>query len=128
VGVFEDLTCFKAASRENPEAAAKLEKENCAGVYKSNDLGKTWQQLEVYYFDPSEGGVFIDNNNSSIAYAIFSRKIFKTEDSGKTWKDFFFTHDQPFIQNSGMERLAVGENSNEVFIAGRQGLFHTDDA
>ena len=128
VGVFEDLTCFGAADRENPEAAAKLEKEKCAGVYKSEDLGKTWQQLEAYYFDPSEGGVFIDDNNPSIAYAIFSRKIFKTEDGGKTWKDFFFTQDQSFIPNGGVERLAVGEHSNEVFIAGRQGLYHTDDA
>jgi len=128
VGVFEDLTCFEAAGGENPEAAAKLEKEKCAGVYKSNDLGETWQQLDAYYFDPSEGGVFVDDNNSSIAYAIFSRKILKTEDGGKTWKKFFFTHDQPFIQNSGIERLATGEHSDEVFIAGRQGLFHTEDA
>ncbi len=128
VGVFEDFTCFETARKKNPEAAAKLEKEKCAGVYKSNDLGKTWQQLDAYYFDPSEGGVFVDDNNPSIAYAIFSRKILKTEDDGKTWKKFFFTHDEPFIQNSGVERLAVGEDSDEVFIAGRQGLFHTEDA
>ena len=55
-------------------------------------------------------------------------KIFKTKDSGKTWNDFFFTHDEPFIPNVGVERLAVGENSDEVFIAGRQGLFYTKDA
>ena len=128
VGVFEDLTCLGIAGHENPEVAAKLEKEKCAGVYKSNDLGKTWQQLDAHYFDPSEGGVFIDDNNPSIAYAIFSRKILKTEDGGKTWKDFFFTHDEPFISNVGVERLTVGENSDEVFIAGRQGLFHTEDA
>ncbi len=128
VGVFEDLTCLEATNGENPEAAAKLEKEKCAGIYKSNDLGKTWQQLDAYYFDPSEGGVFVDDNNPNIAYAIFSRKILKTEDGGKTWKDFFFTHDEPFIPNSGVERLAVGEDSDEVFIAGRAGLFHTEDA
>ena len=128
VGVFDDLTCMELAGKEDPEATAKLEKEKCAGVYKSNDLGNTWQQLDAYYFDPSEGGVFIDDNNSSIAYAIFSRQIFKTEDGGKTWEDFFFTHDQPFIQNVGVEKLAVGENSDAVFIAGRQGLFYTEDA
>ena len=128
VGVFEDLTCFGATGKEDPEAAAKLEKEKCAGVYKSSDLGKTWQQLNAYYFDPSEGGVFADENDPNIAYAIFSRKIFKTKDSGKTWNDFFFTHDEPFIPNVGVERLAVGENSDEVFIAGRQGLFYTKDA
>ena len=126
VGVFEDLICMEAAGKE--ENSDNLEKEKCAGVYKSNDLGKTWQQLDAYYFDPSEGGVFIDDNNPDIAYAIFSRKIFKTEDGGKTWKDFFFTHDEPFIPNTGIERLAAGENSDEVFIAGRQGLFHTEDA
>ena len=50
VGVFEDFTCFEAAGGENPEATAKLEKEKCAGVYKSNDLGKTWQQLGCILF------------------------------------------------------------------------------
>src|SRR3989338_6020338 len=126
VGVFEDSICMEAAGKE--ENSDNLEKEKCAGVYKSNDLGKTWQQLDAYYFDPSEGGVFIDNNNPDIAYAIFSRKILKTEDGGKTWQKFFFAHDEPFISNSGIERLAAGENSDEVFIAGRQGLFHTEDA
>ena len=113
VGVFEDFICFEAAGGENPEATAKLEKEKCAGVYKSNDLGKTWQQLDAYYFDPSEGGVFIDDNNPDIAYAIFSRKILKTEDGGRTWKDFFFTHDQPFISNSGIERLTTSEHNQQ---------------
>src|SRR3989338_670025 len=127
VGVYEDFTCFEVAGKEDPKAT-KREKEKCAGVYKSADVGETWQQLPASYFDPSEGGIFIDDNNPDIAYAIFSRKIFKTEDGGKTWKNFFFTHDQPFISNSGIERLATGEDSDEVFIAGRQGLFHTEDA
>ncbi len=128
VGVFEDFTCMEAASREDPAAAAKLEKERCAGVYKSDDLGETWQQLDAYYFDPSEGGVFVDDHNPGIAYAIFSRNILKTEDGGTTWREFFWTQDEPFIQNSGVERLAVGGHSDEVFVAGRQGLLHTEDA
>ena len=128
VGVFEDLTCMEAASREDPAATARLERERCAGVYKSNDLGETWQQLDAYYFDPSEGGVFVDDHSPGIAYAIFSRKILKTEDGGKTWSEFFWTQDEPFIQNSGVERLAVGGHSDEVFVAGRQGLLHTEDA
>ena len=106
----------------------KTEKEKCAGVYQSADLGETWQQRDAHYFDPSEGGIFIDDHNPDIAYAIFSRKILQTKDGGKTWKDFFWTHDEPFIPNVGIERLVVGKNSNELFIAGRQGLWHSEDA
>ncbi|MBI2135480.1 hypothetical protein HYU06_00220 [Candidatus Woesearchaeota archaeon] len=128
VGVFEELTCMGVFGMKDRKNAAKIEKSKCAGVYKSTDSGETWQQLDAYYADPSEGGVFIDDNNPDIAYAIFSRKILKTEDGGKTWEKFFWTHDEPFIPNSGLERLAVGENSDEVFIAGKQGLFQSEDA
>ena len=121
VGLFEDFACMRIESK-------KAEEEKCAGVYKSTDLGETWQQLDAYYFDPSEGGIFIDDYNPNIAYAIFSRKIFKTEDGGKTWREFFWTHDEPFIPNAGLERLVVGKNSEEIFIAGRQGLWHSEDA
>lgn len=121
IGLFEDFTCMKIESK-------KAEKEKCAGIYKSTDVGETWQQLDAYYFDPSEGGIFIDDHNSNIAYAIFSRKILKTEDAGKSWRQFFWTHDEPFIPNAGLERLVVGKNSEEIFIAGRQGLWHSEDA
>ncbi len=121
VGLFEDFACMGIEDK-------KTEKEKCAGVYKSTDLGESWEHMDAYYFDPSEGGIFIDEYNPNIAYAIFSRKIFKTEDGGKTWEEFFWTHDEPFIPNTGLERLIVGKNSEEIFIAGRQGLWHSEDA
>ncbi len=122
VGVFEDFVCMKAG-----EKGKQFEKANCAGIYKSSDYGETWKQLDVSFPDPSEGGVFIDEHNPEIAYAIFSRKIFKTEDGGKTWKDFFYTHDEPLVSNVGVEKLVVGEDSNEIYIGGHQGLWHTHD-
>lgn len=121
VGLFEEFVCMGVQDK-------KTEKEKCAGVYKSTDMGETWEQMDAFYFDPSEGGVFIDEYNPDIAYAIFSRKIFKTDDAGKNWKEFFWTHNEPFISNSGLERLVVGKNSNELYIAGRQGLWHTEDS
>lgn len=121
VGLFEDFVCMGIENK-------KTEKEKCAGVYKSVDLGETWEQMDVSYFDPSEGGIFIDEYNPDIAYAIFSRKIYKTDDGGKNWKEFFWTHNEPFVSNTGLERLVVGKNSDELFIAGRQGLWHTEDA
>ncbi|MBI2984158.1 MAG: hypothetical protein HYY50_00845 [Candidatus Kerfeldbacteria bacterium] len=128
VGVFEEQTCMGIAGMEDRQKANEIGRAKCAGIYKSDDLGETWQQLEASYFDPSEGGVFIDEHNPNIAYAIFSRQILKTVDGGRRWEEFFWTHDQEFIPNVGVERLVVGRNSREVFIAGRQGLWQTTDA
>ena len=127
VGVFEEKKCMAIAGSESKSRPSE-EKEKCAGVYKSTDTGETWQQTDAYYFDPSEGGVFSDEYNPNNVYAIFSRLIQKTSDGGKTWDKFFWTHDDKNILNVGLERLVVGKNSNEIFIAGRQGLLHTDDA
>ena len=42
-------------------------------------------------------------------------------------ENFLWTHDQPYIPNVGLERMVVGENSSELFIAGRGGLWHSKD-
>lgn len=127
VGLFEERTCMEVAGMEDRARASRIERERCAGVYASTDRGKTWRQLDASYFDPSEGGIFIDDHDPRIAYAIFSRKILRTQDGGQTWKPFFWTHDQSLIANSGIEALATGRSSDEVFIAGRQGLWRTGD-
>ncbi len=123
VGVFDDLVCLGVFVSHDRE----LEKEKCAGVYRSPDAGNTWRQLDAYYADPSEGGIFVDEHDPGTAYAIFARLILKTEDGGLTWKEFFSTLDEPFIPNIGVERLVVGDDSSELFIAGRQGLWHSDN-
>lgn len=127
VGVFEELTCLEISNIENRWEKDQQEKENCAGIYKSSDGGKTWTQLNAHYFDPSEGGVFVDDYDPDTAYAVFSRKILKTTDGGKNWQDFFWTHNEPFIPNVGIERLLFGEDSTEILLAGRSGLWHTPD-
>ncbi len=122
IGVFEDFICMNTE-----EKGKEFEKQNCAGIYKSTDTGDTWEQLEISFADPSEGGIFVDEHDPDTAYAVFSRKIFRTTDGGKTWEDFFYTHDQPFVPNVGIEKLVVGENSDELYIGGHQGLWHTGD-
>lgn len=128
VGVFEEETCMQLAEKREQASAMQEEKQKCAGVYKSSDSGTTWQQMDSHYFDPSEGGVFIDEHNPANAYTIFSRMIEKTNNSGKSWDKFFWTHDDPSILDVGLERLVIGQNSDELFIAGRQGLLHSQDS
>lgn len=127
VGVYEDLTSFKIYNIEDREQAEKLEKAKGAGVYKSTDFGETWRQLDAYYADPSEGGVFVDEYNPNNVYAIFARKILSTKNGGETWKEFFWTHNEPLMSNVGLERLVIGGESSELFLAGRQGLWHSED-
>lgn len=125
VGVFEERTCMEVAGMEDRARAERIERERCAGVYLSGDRGHAWRRLDASYFDPSEGGIFIDDHDPKIAYAVFSRKILKTEDGGLTWKPFFWTHDEPLVANVGVESMAV--EGDEVFIAGRQGLWRSGD-
>lgn len=128
VGVFEQESCFKVAGERDTEATTNpYEKENCAGVYKSSDLGESWKQMNTSYFDPSEGGVFLDDNNPDNVYAIYSRLVHRSKDGGENWEKFFWTHDDPKVVNVGLERLLTGEKSSEIFLAGRQGLLHSDD-
>lgn len=126
VGVFEEEICMELAGNLDEEGL-KQEKQKCAGVYKSKDAGETWQQTDAHYFDPSEGGVFVDGYDGNNVYAIFSRLVQKTADRGETWEKFFWTHDSKNILDVGLERLAFGEKSSELFLAGRQGLLFSDD-
>ena len=120
VGVFEDFKCMDSPNHE-------FDMNNCASVYKSSDMGETWEQLDVAFADPSEGSLYVDDYNPDIAYVVFSRKIFRTTDGGKSWTQFFNTHDIPEVPNVGVESLVVGENSDELYIAGFQGLWRSDD-
>ncbi len=122
VGVFEEETCLAVAGMTDQTAAAAIEFERCAGVYKTEDFGQSWMRLPVHYFDPSEGSVVISALDTNTVYAIFSRKIYQSTDRGRSWDEFFWTHDQPFIPNVGIEKLAVQSNGTTV-IAGRQGLW-----
>lgn len=68
------------------------------GIYRSEDGGKTWNRMGL---DSSEhiGGIEIDPKNSNIVYVAAygssrnpggHRGIFKTTDSGKTWKNVLY--------------------------------------
>ncbi|HEX9252384.1 MAG TPA: glycosyl hydrolase [Ignavibacteriaceae bacterium] len=65
------------------------------GIYKSEDAGKSWNNMGISA-SHQIGGIAIDPNNSNIVYAAaygssrFSggdRGIFKTTDGGKTWNN-----------------------------------------
>ena len=65
------------------------------GIYKSEDGGKSWNNMGVNTSDHI-GGIAIDPNNSNLVYIAAygssrnsggERGIFKTTDSGKTWEN-----------------------------------------
>lgn len=65
------------------------------GIYKSEDAGKSWNNMGISA-SHQIGGIAIDPNNSNIVYAAaygssrFSggdRGIYKTTDNGKTWNN-----------------------------------------
>ena len=65
------------------------------GIYKTEDAGKTWNNMGLKE-SHQLGGIVIDPNNSNIVYAAAygssrvsggDRGIFKTTDGGKTWEN-----------------------------------------
>jgi len=98
------------------------------GIYKSTDVGKTWQHLGLTDVQ-QVGAVVIDPQNPDRVFvaamghpygANTERGVFRTIDGGKTWQKVLYVD-----ENTGAVQVAINpKNPNIVFAdlwAGRQG-------
>ncbi|HQL37906.1 MAG TPA: hypothetical protein PKV95_00390 [Anaerolineaceae bacterium] len=60
-----------------------------AGVYITRDGGDTWQQILVQTGGMSMDAVEISVSNPQIWYAATESQIFRSEDAGATWQQYF---------------------------------------
>jgi photosystem II stability/assembly factor-like uncharacterized protein len=79
-----------SVSASNPRSVYAIVQAQSGGVFHSNDGGATWnrvnsemkmRQRAFYYM-----GIYADPANAKVAYAPQVDGVFKTTDSGKTWK------------------------------------------
>ncbi len=99
------------------------------GILKSTDHGRTWN-LVLDWTMAQHQGIFeliIDEQNPEIVYAASTHGIWKTENSGATWRQIF---DRPMVTD-----LHLDQTSGRIVYAGvgglnatEYGLFRSQDA
>lgn len=97
------------------------------GLYRSQDEGKTWAQIEQGLFNQNIHALAIDPSDNSILYAGTSGGIFKTEDGGDHWSDWFDASSG--LTNGEVNDLVIHpDDSEKLFAATEGGLFFSEDA
>lgn len=113
------------------------------GIYRSNDGGKTWQQVLFVNNTVGPADLAIDPRNPRVLYAaMWDRRrkpwyfrsagpgsaIYKTVDAGDTWQ----TIDQGLPPNMGRIGIAVSADSNRLYAIveddPKGGLYRSNDA
>lgn len=112
----------QSASDSNVLIAGALD-----GVFRSNDLGKNWEQItpagdsELRNFD----SLAIDPRDAGIIYAGTFHLPWKTVDGGKNWVAIH----SGMIDDSDVLSLAVdASNSQRVFASACSGIYRSEDA
>jgi hypothetical protein len=93
------------------------------GIYRSNDAGKTWQNIsDGIFLDPQKmnciARVLIDPSNVKILYAATSLGIFKTSNAGKKWIQILAG------DYHGLELNP--KNSKIIYVAGTRSNYNED--
>lgn len=98
---------------------------NKAGVYKTTDGGKTWQQQFiaspfpsfVYFFNSREGLVFCDPISTTHNY----HAIYTTSDGGTKWEPIPDTQNIPLFNGEGVSHSLYSVSGNDFYTASSAG-------
>jgi photosystem II stability/assembly factor-like uncharacterized protein len=97
------------------------------GLFRSNDSGKSWVELEQGLFHKNIRTLAVDPVESNIIYAGTPGGIFKTEDGGDHWTDWFDASSG--LENSEVNDIVIHPEENyKIFAATQGGLYFSDDA
>ncbi len=96
------------------------------GIFKSNDNGASWTQLEstkgnsdFYYVN----GIVVSHSNENILWAATNKGVFKSMDGGITWGD-----SQISVVNRYQRILIHPTNENILWVASNnQGIYKTEN-
>lgn len=96
------------------------------GLYRSDDYGKSWQELKEGLFNQDIRSLAVNPEDPKIIFAGTSKGIFKSENSGDQWTDWF--EESTGLGNIFINDLLVDPTHPEtVFAATRGGLFLSVD-
>jgi photosystem II stability/assembly factor-like uncharacterized protein len=97
------------------------------GIYRSQDDGKSWLQINQGLFDLNIHALVINPKEVSTLYAGTHRGIFKSEDAGDTWSEWF--DESSGLTHSQVNDLALNPDHPEIlFAATHGGIFKSLDA
>ncbi|MBT5376283.1 MAG: hypothetical protein HOL15_05690 [Nitrospinaceae bacterium] len=97
------------------------------GVYRSQDAGKSWAQINQGLFDFNIHALATNSISPDIIYAGTNQGIFKSEDAGDNWSEWF-------DESSGLIHTKINDlalhpkNSNVLFAATDGGVYQSLDA
>lgn len=97
------------------------------GIYRSQDVGKTWQELKQGLFNQNIRAFASPRQSPNIIYAASAGGIFKSENSGDSWSEWL---DQASgLDDSDVFDIAIHpEDEEHLFAVTAGGLFISDDA
>jgi photosystem II stability/assembly factor-like uncharacterized protein len=97
------------------------------GIYRSQDKGKSWLQINQGLFDQNIHSLIIDPKDPNTIYAGTGKGVFKSEDAGDTWSDWF--DESTGLTHSNIHDLVLHpDNSDILFAATNGGIFQSLDA
>lgn len=97
------------------------------GIYRSQDSGKSWKQINQGLFNQDIRTISIHPNYSKTIYVGTGRGIFKSEDEGDNWIEWF-------DETSGLTHPQVNDifihpkEPDTIFAATEGGIFKSQDA
>lgn len=96
------------------------------GVYRSQDSGATWKQINQGLFDQNIKVLSLHPDFPKTIYAGTKQGIFKSEDSGDNWNEWI---DQSAgLTNPDVHDISISEQDPDIlFAATGGGIFKSDD-
>jgi photosystem II stability/assembly factor-like uncharacterized protein len=97
------------------------------GIYRSQDVGKSWQELKQGLFNQNIRAFASPRQSPNTIYAASAGGIFKSENSGDSWSEWI---DQASgLDNSDVLDIAIHpEDEEKLYAVTAGGLFVSDDA
>lgn len=95
------------------------------GLFRSMDMGKTWDEPKQGLFSTDIRALAVDPVNTGTLYAGTLNGIFKSEDHGETWSEWFDAASG--LTNTAINDLLIG-SPDTLYAATQGGLFVSHDA
>ena len=96
------------------------------GLYRSQDKGNSWNELEQGLFHKIIRVLTVDPVQSGVLYAGTPGGIFKTEDGGDHWTEWFDASSG--LTNGDVHDIVIHpEDSYKLFAATQGGLYFSED-